>query len=164
MKAMLDTNTCIYAMQRARGFAPRLPLRDCGISVVVLGELEWGVQRSARVAENREALEHWLTAIQVVEMDIDVARRYGRIRADLTAAGQPIGPNDRHRPQLGGHPRSPRRRRRHPPYHRRHPPGPPHHLRNRVPSLLRPLQPGTRLQDGLGQTPTPTQSMNLSFG
>ena len=91
---MLDTNTCIYAMQRARGFAPRLPLRDCGISVVVLGELEWGVQRSTRVAENREALEHWLTAIQVVEMDIDVARRYGQIRADLAAAGQPIGPND----------------------------------------------------------------------
>ena len=94
MKAMLDTNTCIYAMQRARGFAPRLPLRDCGISVVVLGELEWGVQHSTRVAENREALEHWLTAVQVVEMDIDVARRYGRIRADLAAAGQPIGPND----------------------------------------------------------------------
>ena len=94
MKAMLDTNTCIYAMQRARGFAPRLPLRDCGISVVVLGELEWGVQHSVRVAENREALEHWLTAVQVVEMDIDVARRYGRIRADLAAAGQPIGPND----------------------------------------------------------------------
>ena len=87
---MLDTNTCIYAMQRARGFAPRLPLRDCGISVVVLGELEWGVQRSTRVAENREALEHWLTAIQVVEMDIGVARRYGRIRADLAAAGQPL--------------------------------------------------------------------------
>ena len=28
LKAMLDTNTCLYAMRRARGFAPRLPLRD----------------------------------------------------------------------------------------------------------------------------------------
>ena len=81
-------------MTRARGFAPRLPLRDCGISVVVFGELEWGVQRSARVAENRAALEHWLTAVQVVEMDVGVARRYGRIRADLAVSGQPIGPND----------------------------------------------------------------------
>ena len=94
MKAMFDTNICIYAMTRARGFAPRLPLRDCGISVVVLGELEWGVQRSARMAENRAALEHWLTAVQVVEIDVGVARRYGRIRADLAAVGQPIGPND----------------------------------------------------------------------
>ena len=25
------------------GFEPKLPLRDCGISVIVLGELEWGV-------------------------------------------------------------------------------------------------------------------------
>ena len=62
--------------------------------MVVLGELEWSVQRSARVAENREALEHWLTAIRIVEMDVGVARRYGGIRADLAAAGQPIGPND----------------------------------------------------------------------
>ena len=34
--------------------------------MVVLGELEWSVQRSARVAENGEALEHWLTAIRIV--------------------------------------------------------------------------------------------------
>ena len=94
MKAMLDTNICVYAMTRAKGFAPRLPLRDCGISVVVLGELEWGVQRSTRVAENRATLEHWLAAVEIVEMDIEVARRYGRIRAVLAAAGQPIGPDD----------------------------------------------------------------------
>ena len=35
-----------------------------------------------------------LTAVQVVEIDVGVARRYGRIRADLAAVGQPIGPND----------------------------------------------------------------------
>ena len=91
---MLDTNTCIYAMSAAKGFEPKLALGDCVISVVVLGELEWGVLRSKRVEFNRHALQQWLTAVQAVDMDIKVARRYGKLRADLAAAGQLIGPND----------------------------------------------------------------------
>ena len=35
---MLDTNTCIYAMKRTPGFNARLPLHDCGISIIVLYE------------------------------------------------------------------------------------------------------------------------------
>ena len=91
---MLDTDTCIYAMSRAAGFEPKLPLRDCVISVVVLGELEWGVQRSKRVERNRDALGQWLAAVQVMDMNSDVARHYGRLRANLAATGQLIGPND----------------------------------------------------------------------
>lgn len=94
MKAMLDTNTCIYAMSAAKGFEPKLPLGDCLISVVVLGELEWGVLHSKRVESNRNALAHWLTAVQVMDMGIEVARRYGKLRANLATAGQLIGPND----------------------------------------------------------------------
>ena len=59
---MLDTDTCIYAMSRAVGFEPKLPLQDCVISVVVFGELEWGVLRSERVERNRDALDQWLAA------------------------------------------------------------------------------------------------------
>ena len=94
MKAMLDTDTCIYAMSSAPGFQPALPLRDCAISVVVLGELEFGVLRSQRISHNRAALDHWLAAVQVLEIDLDVGLRYGRIRAGLTSSGDLIGPND----------------------------------------------------------------------
>ena len=89
---MLDTDTCIYAMSAAEGFEPKLPLQDCAISVVVLGELELGVRRSRHVEHNRAALGEWLTAVQVTDMNADVGRRYGRLRANLTAAGQLIGP------------------------------------------------------------------------
>ena len=65
MKAMLDTDTCIYAMSAAAGFQPKLPLRDCAISVVVVGEVEYGVLRSQQVRRNRLALDHWLAAVQV---------------------------------------------------------------------------------------------------
>ena len=94
MKAMLDTDTCIYAMSAAAGFQPKLPLRDCAISVVVVGELEYGVLRSQQVRRNRLALDHWLAAVQVLEIDLDVGLRYGMIRAGLTTTGEVIGPND----------------------------------------------------------------------
>lgn len=91
---MLDTDTCIFAMAKATGFRPRMLLRDCGISMVVLGELECGVRGSVKVKENRRALDHWLAAIQVLDVDADVARRYGQLRADFEAIGNLIGPND----------------------------------------------------------------------
>lgn len=91
---MLDTDICIYARKRAAGFAPKLPLQDCGISIVVLGELEWGVERSSRIEENRASLRDLLAIVQVIDLDARVARRYGRLRAHLRSIGRPIGPND----------------------------------------------------------------------
>jgi tRNA(fMet)-specific endonuclease VapC len=91
---MLDTNTCIYAMKGSAGFSPKVPMIDCGISTVVLGELEYGVARSQRVDQNRAALNALVNAISVYPMDADAARHYGRIRAQLETDGRPIGNND----------------------------------------------------------------------
>lgn len=91
---MLDTDTCIYAMSRAAGFMPKADLRHCGISVIVLGELEWGVRRSRRIRENQVSLQHWLAAVEIADMNDEVARKYGQLRADLDSMGRPIGPND----------------------------------------------------------------------
>ena len=91
---MLDTDSCIYARKRPAAFKPKLPLHDCGISVIVLGELEWGVAQSRRFEENRAALSALLAAVQVIDLDAEVARQYGRLRAHLRSIGQPIGPND----------------------------------------------------------------------
>ena len=91
---MLDTDTCIYARKQPAGFKPRLALHECGISIIVLGELEWGVARSRRFEENRAALRALVAAVQVIDLNTDVAREYGRLRAHLRSIGQPIGPND----------------------------------------------------------------------
>ncbi len=91
---MLDTDTCIYARKRPAGFAPRLPLSECAISIIVLGELEWGVAQSSRVEENRAGLRDLLAAVRVVDLNAEVARQYGRLRAHLRSIGQPIGPSD----------------------------------------------------------------------
>lgn len=91
---MLDTDTCIHAMKGSAGFRPKARLGDCGISVVVLGELETGVWRSRRREANRVALDHFLAAVPVIAPHAEVGRRYGRLRAQLAAAGNLIGPND----------------------------------------------------------------------
>ena len=62
--------------------------------MVVLGEIEFGVLRSQHVQRNRLALDHWLAAVQVLDVDLDIGLCYGRIRAGLTTAGELIGPND----------------------------------------------------------------------
>ena len=91
---MLDTNTCIYAMKRVEGFKERLPLHNCGVSIIVLGELEWGAWLSDRMDQSLAAVRDFVGAVQVVDLDADVAREYGQLRAHLRSIGQPIGPND----------------------------------------------------------------------
>ena len=86
---MLDTDTCIFARKRPDGFKPRLPLHECGISIIVLGELEWGVVQSRRVEENRAALRALLDAVQVVDVDAEVAREYDQPRVRLLI-GSPV--------------------------------------------------------------------------
>ena len=81
-------------MNRRRGFDARLPLQDCGVSIVVLGELEFGAHGSSRSAQSFAAIHDFAASVQVVELDTRVARQYGRLRAHLRSTGQPIGPND----------------------------------------------------------------------
>jgi tRNA(fMet)-specific endonuclease VapC len=46
------------------------------------------------VAENVDRVREFCRPLQSLPFDDDCAERYGVIRADLTARGEPIGPND----------------------------------------------------------------------
>jgi tRNA(fMet)-specific endonuclease VapC len=91
---MLDTDTCVYLIKKSSGLKPRSALKDCYISAIVLGELEYGVANSAesRRDQNRQALLDFVGAIQVLPLTESVAEMYGQLRAALKK--QPIGPND----------------------------------------------------------------------
>ena len=89
---MLDTNTCIYAMKRVAGFKERLPLHSCGVSIIVLGELEWGAWLSNRKDESFTSVRDFIAAVQVIDLDAEVARQYGQLRAHLRSVGQPSDP------------------------------------------------------------------------
>jgi len=95
---LLDTNICIYAINR-RSPGTLAPLRafqagDVGISAVTYAELRFGVENSARSDSNLVALERFLLPLEILAFDAEAARHCGRVRAILKRAGTPIGGND----------------------------------------------------------------------
>jgi tRNA(fMet)-specific endonuclease VapC len=60
----------------------------------VLGELETGVEDSARVEHNRVRLNEAVEGFEVILLDAAAARRYAQVRAVLERQGTPIGAND----------------------------------------------------------------------
>ena len=98
MKYMLDTNIIAYI----RNQRPETVLRhfekyqpdDLCISAITMAELEYGVFRSSKPEQNREALMLLLSRIAILPFDARAAMEYGRIRDDLTRKGTLIGAND----------------------------------------------------------------------
>ena len=98
MKLMLDTNICIYLIKEhpasiLKRFASH-PVGEIGISVITLAELEYGVTKSSRPAKNREALEQFVSPLEVASFDRLATAAYGRLRTALEKKGQPIGSMD----------------------------------------------------------------------
>lgn len=112
MTYLLDANVCIVAMAAAELFSgdglrvhQRIARSGQGVctSVVVLGELLYGVSKSARQRDNRRKLDRFLEYIPVLDLDALAAEHYGDIRAALERVGTPIGSNDT---LIAGHARS----------------------------------------------------------
>lgn len=97
IRYMLDTNICIYVINArpptvlARFRRERLG--NIGISSVTAAELAFGVAKSGS-ARNREALEMFLSPLEVLPFDASAIWHYGELRAGLERRGQPIGALD----------------------------------------------------------------------
>ncbi len=98
MKIMLDTNICIYIIKRRPQSVLRrfglFPVGDIGISTVTLAELEYGAARSAQPRKNRDALQQFISPLDIAAFDKPATESYGRIRATLEQKGRPIGAMD----------------------------------------------------------------------
>jgi len=96
-KALLDTNVLIHLRQGRpevhAAFRAR-QIEDFVVSVVTVGELSFGVERSAHPRRTRERLDALLAVLSVEPLPIESAVHYGSIRAALSAQGRIIGAND----------------------------------------------------------------------
>ena len=103
---MLDTDISIYVMKnyppRLRERFERVSGRVC-ISTVTLGELHFGAERSARKAENLQAIDAFTARLAVLPFSDKAAAHFGQIRAHLVRAGTPVGAYDL---LIGAHARS----------------------------------------------------------
>ncbi len=94
---MLDTNIISDLARNPQGaVAQRIaevgPEAVC-VSVVTAAELRFGCVKkgSPKLTAQIGAI---LDSIQIMALDVPADAEYGRIRAELEVAGQPIGPND----------------------------------------------------------------------
>ncbi len=100
MVYLLDTDTCIYCLNRAPGYErvldrlDKLRYGDVLISAVTLAELEHGLAKRARPDRNRRLAAHFLSRFETAPFDDAAARAYGILRASLERRGRPIGPLD----------------------------------------------------------------------
>ena len=98
LRFLLDTNICIYIQRNkpAEVLARFRKLRhgEAGISAITHGELLFGAMKSRqreRALAEIDELTLWVPALVLPET---ASRRYATLRADIEAAGKPIGGND----------------------------------------------------------------------
>lgn len=94
---LLDTNICIYLINHR---PPEVIARfrrhragEIGVCGVVAAELAYGVAKSGS-RRNREALELFLSPLEILPFDERAVWVYGDLRAGLERSGLTIGPMD----------------------------------------------------------------------
>ncbi len=98
VRFLLDTNICIYIAKhnppvvRAR-FARHLA-DELAMSVVTLGELRFGAEKSQSRERAITVISQLESAMLIAPLTETVGEHYGQIRAALQRSGQMIGNND----------------------------------------------------------------------
>jgi tRNA(fMet)-specific endonuclease VapC len=95
---LLDTNILIYLRRnrpaplvaRIRALAPG----DAAVSAITFGELQFGAHKSSDPETSLAALEALCAGLLVLDIPLEAARHYGRIRGDFERRGEIIGGND----------------------------------------------------------------------
>tara|TARA_R110002073_G_scaffold281518_1_gene445759 strand:+ start:1845 stop:2249 length:405 start_codon:yes stop_codon:yes gene_type:complete len=97
LRYLLDTNICIYlAKNRPPLLQERVTAHSSGLAIssIVLSELRYGADKSARPEKNHSVVDALVARLQVLDFDSKAADHYGQIRAELEREGTPIGPYD----------------------------------------------------------------------
>ena len=91
MTWLLDTNIVAYVLNDAGSVRARLneSARAGRVvtSIIVVAELMYGVERSARRDANRRRVEQELAAIVIAPVTLGAATHFGRLKAELRARG-----------------------------------------------------------------------------
>lgn len=98
IKYLLDTNICIYIMNRRpieiiQKFK-QFDIGDIGVSTITLSELQYGAAKSKKTKLNLQRVEEFLTPLEILLYDLNAAKCYGEVRQNLEKRGEIIGPLD----------------------------------------------------------------------
>lgn len=98
MPYILDTNTCIYFLNRSseriiskmKGLSPS----DIKLSTITVAELFFGAEKSRARKQNWAIVENFISNFELLPFDGTCCRNYAKIRTSLEKSGSPIGPMD----------------------------------------------------------------------
>ncbi|MBR1374955.1 MAG: type II toxin-antitoxin system VapC family toxin [Cardiobacteriaceae bacterium] len=98
MRCMLDTNTCIYIINRkykqvVETFS-NYKVGEVVISNITACELAFGVKKSSSIDKNSSLLFEFFELIQILPFGQEAIWHYADIRASLQRKGSPIGAMD----------------------------------------------------------------------
>lgn len=97
MNYLLDTNVCVDVLKGHPQVCSRLEAispADCAISAITAFELANGIRRCSQPERERKKLEKLFAVIAVLPFDAGAADESARVRHELEAKGQKIGPYD----------------------------------------------------------------------
>lgn len=106
LRYLLDTDICIYTIkERSAALRDRFTENRgvMAVSTVTAFELLYGVERSSNRRRNMDVLDGFFGRLDILSFDNAAAAHAATIRAELAAAGAPIGAYD---VQIAGHARS----------------------------------------------------------
>lgn len=98
VRYLLDTNICIYIAKHnppsVRERFARHAASELAMSVITLGELRFGAEKSQSRERALASINQLEAVIQVAPLSESAGEHYGQIRAALQSSGQIIGNND----------------------------------------------------------------------
>ncbi len=95
---LLDTNTCIYFLNRTserivsqfKRFSPSV----IKLASITVAELFYGAEKSKAKKKNWTIIEKFVSTFEIIPYEEKSSKTYPTIRASLEKAGIPIGPMD----------------------------------------------------------------------
>lgn len=99
LKYLLDTNIVIYVIKRRPIEVLEIFNKNASrmaISAITLSELIYGAEKSSNFDKNLEAVEDFVSHLEVLPYESRVSQQYGQIKATLEKRGEMIGENDIH--------------------------------------------------------------------
>jgi len=95
---LLDTSICIFAINKRSTIVLEKIRKKSGkgiyISSLTIAELEYGVENSTQIENNRIALLKFISIFNIINFDDSDAIHYGKLKAKLKKDGRMIGPID----------------------------------------------------------------------
>jgi tRNA(fMet)-specific endonuclease VapC len=98
MIRLLDTNTCVYYLNRSseklisqfKKFSPS----QIKLSSITVAELFYGAEKSHAKKKNWATVESFVSTLEIIPFDFESSRMFATIKTSLERAGTPIGPMD----------------------------------------------------------------------